>query len=71
MDKGVIKRAKRYARERGMPLSRIVESYLDHVTAPRLMPPVEMPPLLRSMAGILKDVDIGDYKKHLSERYMK
>jgi len=52
VDPKVIARAKRYAKRSGVSLSAMVEVYLSKVVSP---PPVEdLPPILRSLQGILK-----------------
>jgi hypothetical protein len=68
VDPAVVSRAKRYAKQNGISLSKMVETYLASVSAP---PPVqELPPILRSLRGILKKGDPEDYKKHLVEKYL-
>ena len=67
VDPSVVARAKRYAKQRGISLSQMVEAYLSSVTGP---PPAEdMPPILRSLAGTLKKADPAEYRKHLTRRY--
>jgi hypothetical protein len=51
VDKGVVARAKRYAKKRGVSISLMVETYLAAVCAPP--PAAEDPPILRSVRGIL------------------
>jgi len=68
VDPAVVSRAKRYAKENGVSLSKMVEAYLASISAP---PPArKMPPVLRSLRGILKRADPADYKKHLAEKYL-
>ena len=68
VDPAVVSRAKRYAKQNGVSLSAMVEVYLASVSAPP--PAQEMPPILRSLRGILKKGDPEDYKKHLAEKYL-
>jgi hypothetical protein len=63
----VISRAKRYAKRRGVSVSRMVEAYLAQVSEPAAAS--EMPPVLRSVRGILKKAALADYRKHLREKY--
>jgi hypothetical protein len=64
----VVSRAKRDAKENGISLSKMVEVYLASVSAP---PPAKrMPPVLRSLRGILKRGNPEDYKKHLVQKYL-
>ena len=64
----VVSRAKRYAKQNGLSLSRMVEAYLASISLPQ--PPKKMPPVLRSLRGILKGADPEDYKKHLTAKYL-
>ena len=63
----VVARAKRYAKQRGVSVSRIVEAYLESVAGPAQ--PGEVPPILRSLSGSLKRADLEDYRKHLRGKY--
>jgi hypothetical protein len=68
VDAAVVARAKRYAKQSGVSLSAMIEAYLVSVSA--LSPAQELPPVLRSLHGILKKGDPEDYKKHLAEKYL-
>jgi hypothetical protein len=68
VDPSVVARAKRYAKQNGMSLSRMVETYLASISAPPAAK--KMPPVLRSLRGILNRADPEDYKKHLAEKYL-
>jgi hypothetical protein len=46
----------------------MVETYLASISAPPAAK--KMPPVLRSLRGILKRADPEDYKKHLAEKYL-
>lgn len=67
IDPKVAERAKRYAKERGVSVSKLVEEYLDDVTHR----PVPNPdtPILNRLRGSLKGVDIDDYYRHLEEKH--
>jgi hypothetical protein len=67
VDPSVVSRAKKYAQERGISVSRMVESYLASVSSP----PGERPatPVLRSVHGILKDSVPDEYGEHLTGKY--
>ena len=67
VDPDVAARAKRYAKDRGTSVTRMVESYLASVTKPEARG--EKTPILDSLAGILTRADIGDYRKHLSKKH--
>ena len=62
----VISRAKRYASQRGISVSQMVEAYLTSVSEPPGA--AEMPPVLRSVRGILKNAAPEAYRRHLRRR---
>ena len=66
VDPAVIARAKRYAKQRGVSVSKMVETYLASVSE---QPASVVPPVLRSLRGILRNVDPKDYRKHLVQKY--
>jgi hypothetical protein len=67
IDPDVAARAKRYAKRRGTSVSRMVEAYLTSVMEPETRG--EKTPILDSLAGILKNANIGDYHKHLTKKH--
>jgi hypothetical protein len=67
IDRSVVLRAKRYARQRGLSVSRLVAVYLDAVSEPHS--PAQDPPVLRSLRGTLKRARLSDYRKHLTAKY--
>ena len=69
VDKGVISRAKRYAKQRGVSISGMVETYLAAVSEPPRGKPAEAPPILRSVRGSLKRADLEEYKEYLVAKY--
>ena len=75
LDEDYILAAKEYAKKEGKSVSQLVEHYFNVMGTPRK--PVrkeDLPPLTRSLTGILKGADIKDYKaeyrKHLEEKYL-
>jgi len=68
VDNRVVSRAKQYAKRRGVSVSEMVEAYLSAVAEPTF-PAAGAAPILRSVRGILKDADIGEYRKHLAAKY--
>jgi hypothetical protein len=64
----VVRRAKEYAKRRGVSVSKIVETYLAAVAEPP-SPAVGRTPVLDSLRGLLQDGNIADYKKHLATKY--
>jgi Family of unknown function (DUF6364) len=67
VDPSVVARAKRYAKRRGVSVSEMVEAYLTAVAEP--VAAEDLPPILRSVRGILKKADLADYRRHVTERY--
>jgi len=59
---------KRYAKQRGLSVSEMVEAYLSTV-ATAATPPGGDAPILRSVRGSLKKADPKEYKKHLAVKY--
>ena len=68
VDDGVVSRAKRYAKRRGVSVSEIVEAYLAVVAEP---PPATAGAalVLRSVRGVLRKADLDAYRKHLAAKY--
>ncbi|MGD0497114.1 MAG: DUF6364 family protein [Bryobacteraceae bacterium] len=67
VEAGVVSRARRYAREQGVSVSKMVEAYLAAVAAPPHRGPRDSP-ILRSLRGSLKKADIGEYRSHLAHK---
>jgi len=67
VDKSIVSRAKRYAKRRGLSVSKMVEAYLAGIADPPV--PADAPPILRSVRGFLKHADPQKYRKHLTEKY--
>ncbi len=68
VDDRVVFHAKRYAKQRGVSVSEIVEAYLAAVAEPSS--PVERDaPILRSVRGSLAKADLTGYRKHLVAKY--
>jgi len=67
VEKSVVTRAKRYARQRGISISQMVETYLSAVAAP---PEARRDtPILQSLRGSLHKADIEEYRTHLRAKY--
>ena len=64
----VVSDAKRYARKRGISVSKMVEDYLASV-AGAASHDIAGAPILRSLRGSLKKADLKDYRKHLVAKY--
>ena len=67
VDSTVISHAKRYARQRGVSVSALVETYLAAVSKPS--EERKAPPVRRELQGILKGADVSAYRRHLEQKY--
>jgi hypothetical protein len=67
VDKSVASRAKRYAKQKGISVSKMVEAYLAVVSEPTTGE--DIPPVLRSVRGTLRRADLQEYRKHLTRKY--
>jgi Family of unknown function (DUF6364) len=68
VDGKILSQAKRYARQRGLSVSQMVEAYLAAVAEPRSSVSRDTP-ILRSVRGALKKANIGDYRIDLTAKY--
>jgi hypothetical protein len=68
VDGEVVERAKLFAERRGTSLSALVERYLD-LLARDTAPPVEEPPVLARLRGILSGADPDQHRRHLERKY--
>ena len=64
----VVSRAKRYARQHGISVSKMVEAYLASI-AGRLAPAASEAPILRSLRGSLGKANLAEYGRHLAAKY--
>jgi hypothetical protein len=68
VDDRVIRRAKRYSRERGVSISGLVEDYLAAVSDNTVSAKPDTPSL-RALRGILREGSVECYRNHLIDRY--
>ena len=66
IEQTIIKKAKKYARQKGRSLSDIIENYLKIITKDEAKSAIEITPLTKSLKGSFKAPDNFDYKKQLS-----
>ena len=66
LNEHVIERAKIYARNHKISLSKMIESYLDSVTKQKGKE-VEITPLVESLSGVIDLPSDFDYKKEYSD----
>ena len=62
----VITRAKEYAKQRGVSVSKVVQDYLTAIADP-VAP--SGTPVLDSVRGILKKADVKEYRQHLAAKH--
>jgi hypothetical protein len=70
----IIERAKRYAREKKISLSKMIEAYLDSLTREKKPEhETEITPLIDSLSGVIELPEDFDYKKeyrdYVNEKY--
>jgi len=73
MDESLIKDAKKYAREKGTSVSRLVSDYFALIGKKHSLSKDELPPLTASLSGIMKDAEVveEDYKRYLTDKHLK
>ena len=64
----VVERAKRYARDRGTSVSRLVETYLDMLAEPTVTGGQRRPVLTR-LRGSMTRGSVGDYHRYLERKF--
>ena len=69
IEQSVIKKAKKYANDKGSSLSSIIENYLKIITKDEeSVNEIKLTPIVRSLKGSFKAPENFDYKKELSKR---
>jgi hypothetical protein len=72
LDQDIVAEAKKYAKDKNLSLSKLVENYLHQITKQKIVKE-EISPLVKSLSGILKLEEQADYKKdytsYLSKKY--
>ena len=74
LNSSVIEKAKSYARKKNVSLSRLIESYLNHITSSHVESD-EATPLVKSLSGVIHMSKAADskaeYRKHVVKKYGK
>ncbi len=72
MDDSLIKRAKKYAKEKGTSVSKLVADYFA-VLGKEPSSTEELPPITASLSGILKNTDIkeSEYQEFLEDKHLE
>jgi hypothetical protein len=68
VDKRIIERAKRHARDQGVSLSRLVERFLAGATDRAAS--TRTPPVLGRLRGSLRTASVADYRRSLEKKYL-
>ncbi|MFC2087072.1 DUF6364 family protein [Bacteroidota bacterium] len=71
IEQSIIKRAKKYAKQKGRSLSDIIENYLKVITNDEKETNNDIAPLTKSLRGTFKAPKDFDYKKELSRELSK
>ncbi|MGD0090000.1 MAG: DUF6364 family protein [Planctomycetota bacterium] len=71
MDDGLVKRAKTEARRRGKSVSQMTAQFIESL-GQRQAPAQALPPITRSLVGILKGQRLSEtaWKQHLREKHL-
>jgi hypothetical protein len=71
VDADVVSGAKRYAREQGTSVSKLVERYLSALARPPKLSTNDLSPVTRRLSGVLKGVtfDRKEYIDYLERKY--
>lgn len=71
LDNNIIEGAKRYARDKNISLSKLIESYLERLVVPDTSENIS--PLVKSLSGVVKLPQNFDekkkYRKHIANKY--
>lgn len=74
IEKSVIEKAKKYAKEKERSLSDLIENYLKALTKDNAQDDIELTPIVKSLKGSFNAPKNIDYKKdlvnRLSEKYL-
>lgn len=73
LDQEIIEKAKKYASEKKISLSRIVENYLNSLTSDKTNNDIQISPFVKSLSSGIKIPADYDYKKdradYLEQKY--
>ncbi len=72
LDDDLIKQAKKHAKKKGKSVSQLVADYFAILEKPVSERERDLPPLVRSLAGILEGQNVSeeDYRKHLKKKHL-
>lgn len=70
LNNSVIERAKQYARDHDISLSKLIENYLQAITVDEDLGELEISPLVKSLTGVI-ELDEENYEKKYSDYLAK
>lgn len=71
LEEKLIDQAKKYAASEGKSISKIVADYFSLLVHQNQSTDSELPPITRSLVGILSSpIDESDYRQYLEEKYL-
>ena len=68
IERSVIEKAKKYAKDKERSLSNLIENYLKALTKESESNEIELTPIVKSLKGSFTATKNFDYKKELSKR---
>jgi Family of unknown function (DUF6364) len=73
IDKGLIEKAKTYARQSGKSVSRLVSDYLEVLSEPGQRPSHPLTPIVESLLGSLagSGLDENNYRQDLEKKHLR
>ena len=73
LDQEIIEKAKKYASEKKLSLSRLIENYLNYLTSDKTNDDLQISPFVKSLSSGIKIPADYDYKKdradYLEQKY--
>ena len=72
LDENLVRRAKKFSKQTGIPISKLVADYFAKLDADISKEETELTPLVRSLKGSLRgsDVSVRDYQQYIEEKYL-
>lgn len=71
LDEDLIERAKKYSKDTGKAVSKLVADYFVALTGRKRPAPAPLPPVVRALKGSLAgaNLDEEDFRRHLEEKH--
>lgn len=71
LDKGIVEKAKKYAKKNNSSISKLVENYFRNILKSKNVEKFQPTILVKEMSGILKNIDDIDSKAERAEYILK